>query len=111
MGTAADWLGVIFVGGLYGGFMLFRVIQGRKNNNLQPHVFPSLVLAWVFAGLTFGIVIQFHTRAFRWPLIPITLGLVLAFVGITLYTKRSSSRLATTSSSENKSGPEQGLIS
>ncbi len=86
MGTATDWLGVVLLGGCYGGGILFITVRNRRKNNLQPHVFPALVLVWIFAGLSFGIVSQFHfSQAFRWPLIIVTLGAMGASVAAALY--------------------------
>jgi peptidoglycan/LPS O-acetylase OafA/YrhL len=74
------------LGAFFGGGMLFVTVRNRRKNNLQPHVFPALVLVWIFAGLSFGIVSQFHfSQAFRWPLILVTLGAVGALVAVALY--------------------------
>src|ERR1051326_8954103 len=84
MGTATDSLGVFLLGTFYGGGMLF--LRNRSKDNLQPHVFPALVLAYVFAGLSFGILSQFHlSEAFRWPLILVTLSAMGAFVAAAFY--------------------------
>src|ERR1700739_3894068 len=86
MGTATDWLGVVLLGGCYGGGILFITVRNRRKNNLQPHVFPALVLMYISAGLFFGVVSQFHfSRAFRWPLILVTLGAVGALVAAGIY--------------------------
>jgi hypothetical protein len=84
MGTATDWLGVFLLGTLYGGGMFF--FPNRTKDNLQLHVFPALVLVYVFAGLSCGIVLQFHfSQAFRWPLILVTLSAMGAFVVAAFY--------------------------
>jgi uncharacterized membrane protein HdeD (DUF308 family) len=86
MGTANDWIGVLGAGALWGGIMLFIAVRNRRKDNLQPHVFPALVLVWGFAGLAFGMVIRFHfSQAFGWPLILITLGAIGAFVAAAIY--------------------------
>jgi hypothetical protein len=86
MGTATDWLGVFVLGTMYGGGMLFIAVRNRRQNTLQPRVFPALVLVWIFWGLFFGIVSHFPIRqAFRWPLILVTLGAVGAGVAAARY--------------------------
>jgi hypothetical protein len=88
MGAPTDWLGVFVLGTMYGGSMLFIAVRNRRQNNLQPHVFPALVLVWIFAGLFFGIVSHFPIRqAFRWPLILVTLGAVGAFLAAAFYSR------------------------
>ena len=74
------------MGTLYGGAMFFFNIRKERKDNLQPHVFPALVLLYVFAGVSFGILSQFHfSQAFRWPLIIVTLSALGAFVATALY--------------------------
>jgi hypothetical protein len=82
MGTATDWIEVFFLGSIWGGSMFLF----RSKDNLQPQMFPVLVLQYVFAGVSFGILSQFHfSQAFRWPLILVTLTAIGAFVAASLY--------------------------
>ena len=72
MGTTKEWVEVVFAAILWGGGMLlFRVVEGKV---------PKLaVIFYALGGLLFGIVTTFDfRRAFSFPLIFLTLGIIVA---------------------------------
>jgi hypothetical protein len=74
MGTTKEWGEVLFAAAFWGGGMLlFRRMEGK---------IPKLaVLIYVLGGLLFGLVARFPLkRAFSFPLIFVTLGIIVALL-------------------------------
>jgi hypothetical protein len=94
MGSVGDWAKVLFMTLFWGAWMLFVIARKRKHSQLQPTLFPSLVLMWVFAALFFGMVTGLHfRRAFSWPLVTVTIGFFIAVVVMNLYIRTKHSDL------------------
>lgn len=78
MGTAHDWMKVLFSGGLWGSMMLvFAMFE------MKPGVAKSWALrvpVYALGGLLVGVLTTFRfVQAFRWPLVAVT---VSAFAGM-----------------------------
>ena len=88
MGTARDWMSVVFWGIFWAASMLLRETLTRRDKRIKPILSPEGVLGSAFFGLFMGLAMTFHWRAFRWPLILFT---ALTFAG-GVFIWRSDSR-------------------
>jgi hypothetical protein len=78
MGALTDWLLVLCVAIFLGAYKPLRlIVSGRKFRDENFWAAADLIPS-VFFGFFLGIMIAFHWRAFRWPLILITLAAFLA---------------------------------
>lgn len=89
MGTVSEWREVLISGGLWGGLMmLLRVFEPRAAGSKDPALYLNL-LRFASAGFSYGLLVVFGFRAFRWPLATITVPTLAAFVLIAIsYGKR-----------------------
>ncbi|HLK05074.1 MAG TPA: hypothetical protein VKT53_11600 [Candidatus Acidoferrum sp.] len=71
MGTAGEWIEVVFATIFWGGWMLFWMTKKKKAAAETNAWWPNVVL-WFFAGLCFGLTTTFHWRALRVPLVFVT---------------------------------------
>lgn len=78
MGTAKDWISVAIVAVGWGGLMLLRGTLRRRRSQLVPTISAVEAIGCALWGLGLGLILTFHLRAFRWPLI---LLVVAAFLG------------------------------
>jgi glucan phosphoethanolaminetransferase (alkaline phosphatase superfamily) len=77
MGTAGDWALVVFVAMVCGLFLPLRALaSGRKLSDREVWAASNFIPSF-FYGVWIGILIAFHWRAFRWPLIPITVAALI----------------------------------
>src|SRR5205809_8036691 len=91
MGTARDWMEVLLSGALWG--MLFLYVSDRKSSNIKPTLSLLSTSFYAFAGLLFGLWSTFRWKAFRWPLILVTVSALVGFaVAGRLYRRASTSR-------------------
>lgn len=74
MGTAQEWFRVLIAGSLFGGFMGMLGFP-RPQFVHPPRIYWKLcALLYVLSGLCFGIGDSFGMRAFRPPLVFLTIG-------------------------------------
>jgi hypothetical protein len=93
VGTVREWIEVFLGGGAWGTFMLFfsgsRWDTEIDEIKLKRRV--EEILFWALMGLWFGIVATFHWRAFRVPLVFVT---VAAFISACLVARFGNKRRA-----------------
>jgi hypothetical protein len=68
VGTAGEWMSVAFSAIFWGAWMLLWGSDAQIKSGLSF----LYVLGLFLASLGFGLVVTFHWRAFRWPLILLT---------------------------------------
>jgi hypothetical protein len=88
MGTAHEWSRVLIEGFLFGGFIALLHFPRRKFVQ-PPRLYWFLyILECVLIGLMFGMVGPFGARAFRLPLVFLTIGIIASMVPLTLTLRR-----------------------
>jgi hypothetical protein len=76
MGTAQEWFRVLVVGALFGGFL--GLLNSPRPKFVQPprSYLELYILYYVLVGFGFGIFDAFVLRAFRPPLVFLTIGII-----------------------------------
>jgi len=90
MGTASEWMLVALAALFWGGWMLLWDFPRRSDAHIKPGLSFLSVLGLAFASLGFGLMATFHWRAFRWPLILLTVG---SLVGATVLSRWAHRRV------------------
>ena len=90
MGTAQEWFRVFVVGSLFGGFLgLMSLLDSRPKFVHRPRIYLKLnILYYVLAGLGFGIFDVYTWRAFRSPLVFLTIGIITCALPVGLSLRR-----------------------
>jgi|HubBroStandDraft_6_1064221.scaffolds.fasta_scaffold304120_2 hypothetical protein len=78
MGSAKEWMSVLFLALLWGVVAPLSKIPKRRKAHITPVLDLADVLGWALMGLLIGLVTTFKWRAFHWPLI---LATVITFAG------------------------------
>jgi len=84
MGTASESMSVALSALFWCGWMLLWDFPRRSEAHIKPGLSFLSVLGLAFAGLGFGRMATFHWRAFRWPLIFLS---VASLVGATVLSR------------------------
>jgi hypothetical protein len=90
MGTAGDWMSVVFWGMFWAAGMMLWEARRRNAENIKPVLSLPEVLGVIFAGLGVGLGTTFHWRVFHWPLI---LFMAACFAGLTVFGRIAKRRL------------------
>jgi hypothetical protein len=76
MGTAQEWFRVFVSGSLFGMFLGLLLLPSRPKFVQPPRIYwPLQILYFVIGGFGTGIVDAFTVRAFRPPLVFLTIGI------------------------------------
>jgi hypothetical protein len=97
MGTTKEWVNVALAGGFWGAFMLLLFALGEGLPPGRQRVSLRSVLVYGVGGLLFGIWTTFHGRAFRWPLVLVTILAILSMFRV--------ARLKTSNGSKGDNAP------
>ena len=84
MGTASEWKSVALSALFWGGWMLLWDFPRRSDAHSKPGLSFLSVLGLAFASLGFGLMATFQWRAFRRPLILLS---VASLVGATVLSR------------------------
>ena len=89
MGTTREWGAVAFAAIFWGGWMLVWMTLLRK----PKHAISSLdVIVWALMGLVYGLTMTFHWRAFRVPLVFLTVGALTCALGAGMLFRQKGSK-------------------
>lgn len=91
MGMPSDWLEVLLLGALYGGWMLFWTAWHRRDEGLTPAIRRIDTFVWAPASVWVGVVDTFHWhRAFSMPLVLITAPTLIATCLVALFARNQA---------------------
>lgn len=90
MGTAQEWFRVFVAGSLFGGFLGFLGLAHSRPKFVQrPRIYLKLnILFYVLSGLGYGIFDAFIWRAFRSPLVYLTVGIIACALPVAFILRR-----------------------